>query len=182
MIEIKLDNGQIEQIERILEEFPTKLPKSLAHAINRTLEMTKTEQLRQSTAKYTVKRNKLSENIKLFRANSGNLRGEIYSSGSVIGLDHFKLTPKKRGKRKQTVRPVVKKGEGGVLPNAFIAYHDGRLGAFKRTSAKSLPIKRLKGPSAPQMLGEMTILEYLQGFAEEKFNIRFEHELGRLLK
>ena len=182
MIEIKLNPGQLEQIEKVLVEFPEKIPKSVAHAINCSLEMTKTEQLRQSTAKYTVKRNKLSENIKLFRANSGNLRGKIYSSGNVIGLDHYKLTPKKRGKRKQTVNAVVKKGEGGTLPNAFIAYNDGRLGAFVRTSSARLPIKRLKGPSAPQMLGEMSILEHLQGFVEEKFNMRFEHEIERLLK
>ena len=80
------------------------------------------------------------------------------------------------------VNAVVKKGEGGTLPNAFIAYNDGRLGAFVRTSSARLPIKRLKGPSAPRMLGEMSILEHLQGFVEEKFNMRFEHEIERLLK
>ena len=80
------------------------------------------------------------------------------------------------------VSAIVKKGEGGDLPNAFIAYSDGRLGAFTRETGKSLPIKRRMGPSAPQMLGELSILDYLQGFMEEKFNIRIDHELGRILE
>ena len=37
------------------------------------------------------------------------------------------------------------------------------------------------GPSAPQMLGEDSILEYLQGFMEEKLNMRLEHEIERLM-
>ena len=96
-------------------------------------------------------------------------------------MDHFKLTPKTRGKYKKTVNSIVKKGEGGSIPNAFIAYSDGRLGAFKRKSTKRLPIERLMGPSAPQMLGEDSILEYLQGFMEEKLNMRLEHEIERLM-
>ena len=64
----------------------------------------------------------------------------------------------------------------------LLAYNDGRLGAFKRKTSSAFPIERLMGPSAPQMLGEMSILDYLQGFAEEKFNMRFEHEMGRLIK
>ena len=38
------------------------------------------------------------------------------------------------------------------------------------------------GLSAPQMLGEMSILDYLQGFMEEKFNMRIDYELGRILE
>ena len=68
------------------------------------------------------------------------------------------------------------------------------MGAFERSgnfksitlkngkTSKRETIKRLMSPSAPQMLGEMSILDYLQGFAEEKFNMRFEHEMGRLIK
>ena len=47
---------------------------------------------------------------------------------------------------------------------------------------KVVLIKRLVGPSAPQMLGEENILEYLQGYAQDKFKERLTHELGRLMK
>lgn len=180
MLEIKFDPGRLQDIEKLLSETPQKLPKATALAINRSLEMTRTEQVRQAKSKYTIKRSDLLADLKIVKANSNTLYGSIESRGSVIGLDHFKLAPRTRNKKR--VKAGVKGHSMKHIPNAFIAYHDGRLGAFVRTGEKKLPIKRLKGPSAPQMLGETTIQEYLQGFAEEKFNMRFEHELGRLLK
>ena len=35
--------------------------------------------------------------------------------------------------------------------------------------------------SAPQMLGNLSILEYLQGYADEKFRMRLEHEINRVI-
>ena len=181
MFEIKIDESQLRFIESNFDNLKGKMPNALANAINRSMEMVKTEALRQATSKYTIKKGELSDSIKFTRSSGGNLTARIVSTGSVIGLDHFKLTPKTRGKYKKTVNSIVKKGEGGSIPNAFIAYPDGRLGAFKRKSTKRLPIERLMGPSAPQMLGEDSILEYLQGFMEEKLNMRLEHEIERLM-
>lgn len=182
MFDIKLDESKLRKLENNLESLQNKIPQITKNAINRSLEMVRTEQMRRSAEQYNVKIGKLRETTVLKRASNGNLVGGIVSRGSVIGLDHFKLTPKTRGKRKKTVKVAVKKGSVKALPNAFIAYHDGRLGAFQRVGEKSLPIKRLMGPSAPQMLGEISILGYLEGYAEEKFNMRFEHEMERLLK
>lgn len=181
MFEIKIDESQLRFIESNFDNLKGKMPNALANAINRSMEMVKTEALRQATSKYTIKKGELSDSIKFTRSSGGNLTARIVSTGSVIGLDHFKLTPKTRGKYKKIVNSIVKKGEGGSIPNAFIAYSDGRLGAFKRKSTKRLPIERLMGPSAPQMLGEDSILEYLQGFMEEKLNMRLEHEIERLM-
>ena len=181
MFEIKIDESQLRYIESNFDNLKGKMPNALANAINRSMEKVKTEALRQATSKYTIKKGELSDSIKFTRSSGGNLTARIVSTGSVIGLDHFKLTPKTRGKYKKTVNSIVKKGEGGSIPNAFIAYSDGRLGAFKRKSEKRLPIERLMGPSAPQMLGEDSILEYLQGFMEEKLNMRLEHEIERLM-
>ena len=165
MFEIKIDESQLRFIESNFDNLKGKMPNALANAINRSMEMVKTEALRQATSKYTIKKGELSDSIKFTRSSGGNLTARIVSTGSVIGLDHFKLTPKTRGKYKKTVNSIVKKGEGGSIPNAFIAYSDGRL----------------MGPSAPQMLGEDSILEYLQGFMEEKLNMRLEHEIERLM-
>lgn len=182
MFDIKIDENQLRLIESNFDNLREKIPNAMANAINRSMEMTKTEALRQATAKYTIKKGELSNSINFTRASAGNLTARIVSRGSVIGLDHFKLTPKTRGKYKKTVTSTVKNGEGGSLPYAFIAYSDGRLGAFKRTSQSRLTIERLMGPSAPQMLGEDSVLEYLKGFMGEKLNMRLEHEIERLIK
>lgn len=192
MFDVKLDPHQLEKVESALSQFPDKFPKAVAFAVNRSLAMTKTEQMRRTTAMYTVARGKLAESINVFNASPGNLVGKINSKGGMIGLDHFKLNPKTR--RKTMVSAVVKKGEGGDFPHAFIPYFDGRLGAFERSGnfkkvvSKSgkitsrETIKRIMGLSAPQMLGEMSILDYLQGFMEEKFNMRIDYELGRIFE
>lgn len=180
MLEIKFDVDQLGQLSKSFPELKNKLPKATAMAINRSLAMTKTEQVRRARAMYTIKYGDLLADLKIVKATTSTLYGSIESRGNVIGLDHFKLDPKTRNKKR--VKAGVKGSRMKNIPNAFIAYNDGRLGGFIRTGKSSLPIKRLKGPSAPQMLGEMSILDYLQGFAEEKFNMRFEHEMGRLIK
>jgi len=35
--------------------------------------------------------------------------------------------------------------------------------------------------SAPQMLGNLSTLEYLQGYADEKFRARLDHEIDRVI-
>ena len=105
MLNIKLDESNLRQIENVLELMPNQLPGAIARAINRSLAMTKTEQLRSSTSMYTIARGKLAESITEYKASSGNLTGKIYSSGKVIGLDHFKLSPKTRLKKKKIKSP-----------------------------------------------------------------------------
>lgn len=182
MFEIKLNENNLRTLEHNLDGLKNKLPQVTARAINRSLEMTRTEITRKVMDKYNVKKRDLVETMKMRKANGGNLEGTLISRGNLLGLDHFKLTPKKRTKNKKKVSVSVKKDGYKLIPNAFIAYHDGRLGAFVRTTDERLPIKRLKGPSAPQMLGEMSVIDHIENYAQEKFNSRFEHEIGRLLK
>lgn len=181
MIEVSINEANMREIESHLKELGTQIPGCISRAINRTLEMTRTEQVKKSKDKYTVNKNYLTSSMSLFKSSSGNLEGKIMSKGSVIGLDHFKLNPKSRVDGKM-VKTAVENTGMKALPNSFIAYRDGRLGAFTRVNNSRFPIKRLKGPSAPQMLGRFSILGYLEEFANDKFNMRLEHELGRFIK
>lgn len=191
----KIEIDGFDETIRNLGEFQKELPSCISRALNRSLEMTKTEMLRKTTGQYTVKRSKLTKTINLFKSTESNLNGSIYSSGERIGLDHFKLTPKKHLYRKG-VKVAVRKGplKSITSEKAFIAYSDGKLGAFVRTGKigitksrrtgkkrKQSTIRRLRSLSAPQMLGELSILEYLQGYADDKFRIRLEHEIDRVI-
>ena len=187
MIGVKLEATGINEIISFLGKYEIELPGCISRAINRSLEMVKTEQIRKTTESYYAQRSKLGSSINIFKTNKNNLLGSIISSGKVIGLDHFRLNPKTRKKGK-IVQVAVKKDGLKSLPNAFIAYHSGKLGAFKRTGRfitkngrKRETIKRLMTVSAPQMLGNLSILEYLQGYADEKFRIRLDHEIDRVI-
>jgi hypothetical protein len=187
MIGVKLETTGINEIINTLGKYESELPACISRAINRSLEMVKTEQVRKTMESYYSQRSKLGSSINIFKTNKNNLLGSIISSGKVIGLDHFKLNPKTRKKGK-IVQVAVKKDGLKSLPNAFIAYHSGKLGAFERTGRfitkngrKRETIKRLMSVSAPQMLGNLSILEYLQGYADEKFRMRLEHEIDRVI-
>ena len=182
MIGVKVEATGINEVINTLGKYESELPGCISRAINRSLEMVKTEQIRNFAQK-----SKLLSSVNIFKTSKSNLTGSIISSGRVIGLDHFKLNPKTRTKGK-IVQAAVKKGGYKSLPNAFIAYKSGHLGAFERTGKfitkngrKRETIKRLMSVSAPQMLGNLSILEYLQGYADEKFRARLEHEINRVI-
>ena len=189
MVRLEIDtNGVNEIIEKYKDEC-NKIPESVSRAINRSLEMTKTEMIRVAKKKYTVRESKLRNSINIFKSHKHNLNGTIISSGRTIGFDHFKLTPKVRIKRR-ILKVEIIRGNQKALPHAFIAYKSGRLGAFERTGTfKSIPgkrkdirretIKRLRTTSAPQMLGNKDTISYLQGYATEKFKQRLIHEIER---
>ena len=193
MIGVKVEATGINEIINTLGKYESELPGCISRAINRSLEMAKTEQIRKTMEIYYVKKNKLSSTINVFKSTKSSLKGEITSGGRPIGMDHFLLNPKTRPKSgRKMVTGAIKRDGIKNLPNAFIAYYSGKLGAFERTNRfniiegkrkkyKRAIIKRLRGPSAPQMLGNLSILEYLQGYADEKFKMRLEHEINRVI-
>lgn len=172
MIKLVLDERAFADAYKFIEKAPQKVPKIISRALNRTLDMTKAEQTRRARDTYTVKAGKLRENYRVKKSNPSNLFGEISSSGEQIALEHFQLSRKRRSR--VPLKAAVKKGGLKPLGKSFIAYNDGYGGAFARKGAGRTPIRRLFGLSAPQMLGEENILEYLTGYAQEKFNERFE--------
>ena len=187
MIGVKVEATGINEVINTLGKYESELPGCISRATNRSLEMVKTEQIRKTTESYFAQKSKLLSSVNIFKTSKSNLTGSIISSGRVIGLDHFKLNPKTRTKGK-IVQAAVKKGGYKSLPNAFIAYKSGHLGAFERTGKfitkngrKRETIKRLMSVSAPQMLGNLSILEYLQGYADGKFRMRLEHEINRVI-
>lgn len=180
MIVVALDERALGDITSFLERAPKKVPVIISRTLNRTLDMTKAEQIRRTRDIYEIKSGKLRENYRVKKSNPGSLFGEIVSTGSPIALEHFRLSRKKRSR--VPLKAAVKKGGMKSLGDGFIAYHDGHGGAFAREGAKRIPIERKFGPSAPQMLGEEGILEHLTGYSQEKFNERFQHEFEREMK
>lgn len=206
-ISVEFDKRTMEAIEQKLKEAPKEVQKAGVFAINRTIDMAKTKMLKRATERYTIKRGDLVKSLRVRKANYSNLNARIDSFGSVIGMDHFKLYPKTRPKRYGNPLMVseIKGSKKSLGRNAFIAYKSGFLGAFKRVAAtrtrrlitdkvtkkvtgggeriakRAESIKRLMGPSAPQMLGNKEWLPEVENFMEEKLNERFIHELNRIL-
>ena len=180
MIKVVLDEKMFNDANKFISIAPKKVPIIISRSLNRALDMTKAEQTRKARDIYEIKVGKLREDYKVKKSDPGNLFGEIVSSGSPLALEHFRLSSRRRSRN--PLKVAVKKGGMKSLGQGFIAHHDGHGGAFARVGGNSLPIERLYGPSAPQMLGEENILEHLTGYSQEKFSERFEHEFEREMK
>ncbi|NLU09439.1 MAG: hypothetical protein GXW90_00565 [Tepidanaerobacter acetatoxydans] len=183
MIEIKIDTKEAERIADMLTSIPDGMEKATASAINRALSMTKTAASRKVRERYNVKAKYVKDSISIRRAGKSNLIGTMISRGTPIRLINFKVNPSRPNpKRRKPITVSVKKSGGGALKGAFVAEMSNEsVGVFERVGLSRLPIQQLYGPSAPQMIGEDTIISELEEEASEIVIERLSHEAVRLL-
>ena len=170
MIEIKIDTKEAERIADMLTSIPDGMEKATASAINRALSMTKTAASRKVRERYNVKAKYVKDSISIRRAGKSNLTGKsnligtMISRGTPIRLINFKVNPSRPNpKRRKPITVSVKKSGGGALKGAFVAEMSNEsVGVFERVGLSRLPIQQLYGPSAPQMIGEDTIISELE--------------------
>lgn len=181
---VSVSSVGIERAERLLTYIPKGVETAVPRAINRAMESARTAAVTKAREEYTVKAKAVRSTIKLTRANASNMTGVITSTGSPIPLYDFKVNPKTvNGRRRSPIRVSVKHGQQTSLNRAFIArLGSGKTGVFERLGKSRLPIKMLYGPSAPQMLENDNVAEFIEKTAVETMNKRLDHEIGRLLE
>lgn len=179
MIDIKVDTKEIERINTLLSNVPGGMEKATSNAIGRAMQSSRTAATRKVRETYDIRSKDVRGTINLKRS---GLTGSMISRGSTIPLAKFKVSPNKPNpKRRKPIVASVKKS-GGALKGAFVPQlNSGHSGVFTRVGLSRLPIKELHGPSAPQMLGEKSVIEEVERTAEETMTQRLSHEAVRLL-
>lgn len=178
---IRVDENIIRDIQAQLGEYENKAPRVIANALNRTMSNMATNINKEVRSRYNIKAADVKETLVKKRATPSDLSAGVKSKGGVIGLEHFKVMPKKvQPKRKSPIKTAVKKESPKKLHDAFVADVTG-LKVFVRNSAKRLPIRRLYGPSIPQMLKNNVVQHEIQAKAEDMFRQRLTHEISRLV-
>lgn len=182
---IELTVPQTEKLEKLLSGIPGAAPKAASRAINRALESAKAEAVRAVRQEYTVRATDVRKTITITKSTPESLEGRVTSTGQVIALSKFQISPSKPVKRhKSPVKAQVKR-EGGRKPlgRAFVAkMNSGHIGVFTRKTAKRFPIEQLYGPSIPQMLGSETVTGFVEEKAMETLDKRLEHEISRVME
>ena len=197
MIEVSAE--AVERVEALLAGVPKGAERALSNALNRGLSKVKTGASKKVREVYTVQAGAINEatNTRIRRASAGNLAGYISFAGYKIPLYKYKVTPKAPGIHKR-VHATVKKGEGGVLEDAFIAQMaSGHIGVFERTGTFNADNARLQkygkknkhtesveqkmGLAMGQMLGNPKVMEELEKEAQKTVDERIAHEIDRLL-
>ena len=174
-MDIKLNVNNAREIMEALGLKPEQIKQVSKHAVARTLAMTKTDINRKAREAYTVKAGELTKSLKVVKA---GLSGFIISTGSPLPLTAFKMSPAKVTKTKKRLSAEVKRGGLKPIKRGFLTAK----GPHQRTSLRRYPIKRLYGPSAPQMVGENSVLDSIKKKATENLEKRVVHEIERILK
>ena len=179
---ITVDQRMVKDIQKRLRGIEKKAPNAISNALNRTISNLATTVNKEVRADYQVKSTDIKNTLVKRTANPNSLSATLRSKGRVLGLDHFKLSPKTvQPKRKKPIKVAVKKNGLKTLPGAFVANVNGPI-VFVRTSKNRLPIKRLFGPSIPQMFKSRNVQQKVNRQANEKFKERLNHEINRLIE
>lgn len=178
---VDLDRRMVEDIENRLGTFYKKAPNVLSNALNRAVTNVNSNVKKEIRKEYVIKAADVQKTLKISKATRSNLKGEVKSTGSPIGLDKFKVSPRTVNPRRKTpIKVGVKKGSVKKLLGAFVADVNGAK-VFKREGKARLPINKLFGPSVPQMLSNEDVRAVIEREGQQTFLTRSEHEINRIL-
>lgn len=174
-MDIKVNVNNAREIMSTLQLTQKQINQVSKRAVARTIAMTKTDMNRRARELYTANAGEISKSMKIVKT---GVSGIIVSSGSPLPLTAFKISPAKVTKTKKKLSAQIKRGGLKPIKRGFLIAK----GPYQRTSLKQYPIKRLYGPSAPQMLGEESILDSINEKATGNLEKRLIHEIGQVLK
>lgn len=179
---ITVDTEMLEEVRQRLGEMERKAPNAISNSLNRTVTNIATNVSKEVRKEYNVKATDVKDTLRKRKANHSDLSAEVRSTGQVLPLDRFKVTPKTvNPKRKKQLKVAVKKDGVKQILGAFVTNLNG-IKIFIREGDDRLPIDRLFGPSVPQMLGNEGTVENINIQARDTFEKRLEHEINRILE
>lgn len=176
-------HSRLNEAANLLSHIPKKIPMVQARAMNRALSSGKTEAAARVRDTYLVRKKDVSETIELKKASANNLEGSLESTGHVMPLIRFRVTPKspQPGRKKPLLAQVLRAGGKSPIHGAFVAKVRGVASVYRRTTAKRFPIKGIYAPAVPQMLDNEKVRNSVQNKMLETLDKRLEHEIGRVL-
>lgn len=178
---VDIDKKNIQDVENRLGFFYKQAPNAISRALNRAATNVNSNIKKEVRNEYNIKAGDINETLSVTKASKMSLVAQVKSSGALIPLDKFKVSPKTvNPKRKGQIKIGVKKDGLKTVMGAFVADINGKK-VFQRESKSRLPIKKLFGPSVPQMLGNEEIRVEIERQGQETFENRLDHEINRIL-
>ena len=169
-VEIELENAGARHLEKILAGMnPNKVNRAVKSASSRAIDHAKKVGWNQVKELYTAKRQDVYANTSKRTDSDGT---SLLIKGPMLGVDHFKV----RKTKKRGLFVAIKRAHTYNVPKGF-SYSKT---FFTREGKSRLPIKRLYGPSAPQLFGNPEQLEKMEQAGMEMYEKRLMHELERL--
>lgn len=179
---IKVSEDQLRQAERLLSHVNGGSRQAISRALNRSINTARSDLVRGVREEYTVRAAPVRNSIRLKNSTPQRLEAEISSSGEPLPLNYFKVQPNTPNPRRKTpIRVSVRKGSAKPIGRAFVARVGGTNKVWERVGKARLPIRRLFGPSIPQMVGNDKVIGSVADKARISMDKRLNHEIGRLI-
>lgn len=180
-VTIDLDKKLLEDVQSRLGNLSKKAPNAISNSLNRSMNNIATNISKEVRKEYNMKAKDIKATLVKTRSTRSTLGAVVKSKGELIPLDRFRVSPKTvQPKRKAPIKVGVKKPGLKPLLGAFVADISGKK-VFKRTGKKRLPVRRLFGPSIPQMIGNEEIARKIDEEGQKMFQKRMDHEINRIL-
>lgn len=177
---VEVDEQMIRTVEKRLGEMSNKAPNAISNALNRAMTNVASSIKKEVRKEYIIKAKDVETTLIRRKATRKTLSAAVYSRGSPIPLDRFKVSPRTvQPKRKKPIKIAVKKDGLKESLGSFVADIHG-IKVFRRRTKKRLPIDRLFGPSIPQMINNK-VAEKINEDGRTTFQRRLDHEINRIL-
>lgn len=179
---VSLNEDQLINAEFELSSIKGGAPKAMSRAINRSLQSARGSMVKSVRDEYTAKAAAIRSTLSITKASPARLEATIKSVGSPLPLRDFNVSPKTaNAKRRTPIRVSVRKGNKSSLNRSFVVRTGGKVNVFERVGGKRLPIKKLFGPSVPQMIGNDKVIDLITEQTKLTMDKRLEHEINHLL-
>lgn len=202
LVRLDGDGDVVKKAQAVLSGVEGGIEKAVMRSMNRALSSGKTALVKGVKSTYEVNDEPVRDAVKVRRASVTRLAGSIDVKGKALSARHFAHDPAGKdttGSSRKTVRIAIKKGKTSALKTGFI--WDGGWGTEKhaiylrsggkvratkgRHAGKKYMVEKLKkmtGPSVPQMAGNEEVSEAVEKRVQEIFERRLTHETNRILK
>jgi hypothetical protein len=202
LVRLDGDGDAVKKAQAVLSGVEGGIEKAVMRSMNRALSSGKTALVKGVKSTYEVNDEPVRDAVKVRRASVTRLAGSIDVKGKALSARHFAHDPAGKdttGSSRKTVRIAIKKGKTSALKTGFI--WDGGWGTEKhaiylrsggkvratkgRHAGKKYMVDKLKkmtGPSVPQMAGNEEVSEAVEKRVQEIFERRLTHETNRILK
>lgn len=176
-------SADLRNLENNLNALPGLLKKSLALALNTTIEKTQAYMVERMAAATGIPAIIIEPSLKRIRAIETRLEAEVNAKtrGAAKAIPILQLQAKQVGRGPKVAGGVSFRFEGQTktIPDAFIAtMRSGHRGVFSRTGRRRLPIIEEKGP-ALRTVFDRASADGL-AFAERELNDALEAELVKV--
>lgn len=146
MVTIKVNNKQLKDLQRTLQDIPRKMPLVISRSLNRTIVKAKTETSREIGKEIRLKQTDIKKKITVKKASRSHWTAIMKLSKSRVPLIKFAARQVKRG----VTYAISRKGGRSRRSMGFIEKMPrGHRGVFRRhkPATPRLPIVELFGPS-----------------------------------